>query len=657
MPAAASPPLVGRDAELQLIAERLDALGDRGGALHLVGEAGIGKTAVLERALWEGRRRGFTVLTARGVASEAHLRFATLHSLLRPLLGRVGTLPANHERALLSAFGVVETESPPERLFVALGALELVGDAAAESPVLMIVDDLPWVDAASREAIEFVARRIDDEPTLALLASREAGDPLGTTIQLGRLDPRASLQLVRSRVGTPLDSTSEAAILEMANGNPLALAELTPEDAGSFDRLERAFSARLAGLPVDSRRSLLAVALQDGDRIAEAQAALRFVDAAAKFDLDAAVTLGMVAVNDGSCRFRHPLMRSAVVTSAAEPDRAAIHRGFADTLGNDPDRAAWHRALAADAPDEDLAADLERGADRALGRGAADTAEEWFVCAARLSGDDVAKGHRLIRAAETAFELGRQHAVEELMMQARALPLDPTDFGRLARLEGAFDDGTPGDEDAVRRLATAARRAADDRNDELAAALLLGAAMPCYWGGSSDAVREHVRGAVRALDLHDSDPRVMVLRALTDPFRDAPTLIGQLQTWAEADTSEPALAGALARTAFVVGDFNRALVFATRSCEGLRGQGRIALLTQALVLQTFSALYLGRWDVMKVAADEAYRFATETHQPVWRACARLGQANLAGLQGDDQTALELADEVAGPPWSTRTTRC
>jgi ATP/maltotriose-dependent transcriptional regulator MalT len=231
------------------------------------------------------------------------------------------------------------------------------------------------------------------------------------------------------------------------------------------------------------------------------------------------------------------------------------------------------------------------------------------------------------------------------MARARDLPLDSPDYARLAGLEGAFDDGVPGDEANALRLVAAADRARDGGEQELAAYLLVGAGMPCYWGAAEEPLLRRVPAAAQAVTLPATDPRVMFIGALTDPFERGALITAQAAEWIRQPTPDPALAGMLAKAAFVVGDFDSALTFASRACEGLRHLGLVALLAQALVLRTFSALYLGRWDITHVASDEAYRFAVETRQPVWAACAQLGQANVAGLHGDYDRARSLSAGV------------
>lgn len=658
----ALPFLVGRDAELAQIESAVDGVVQQGGTVRIAGDPGVGKSVLLRAGRELAIARGYTALSVRAAPGEAHLSFAALYQLLRPLLGRVDGLPAGHRAALMGAFGLNEPGvSPDNRFFIALAALELIADAAAETPVFVGVDDLSWLDDASRDAIEFISRRITDEQIVMVTTCRLNQPPESTfgslLLWLDALDAGASRELL-CHEAPELPAADQARVLEAAAGNPLALLELAKVvgragESSVFapiplsQRLERSFAVRLDDLDQPERTALLVAAVQDSDQLPETYAALARLsgDQGTKVDMTKVARLGMLTVESDTFRFRHPLVRSAIAQSASADERRAVHQALAATLSADPDRAVWHRALAAPGAQESLAAELDAGADRAAARGAPGLAEEWLRRAAGLSADDRHRGHRLLRAAELAFELGHHQTVSELMSLARALTLDPSDYARLAGLEGAFDDGIPGDEDNVRRLVEAADRARQDGEEGLAASLLLGACNSCYWGAAGEDLRSHVRAGIEALSLDSADPRVMVLYSEIDPFVRGTRLVDQLTRWASREIADVVLLGALARTGFIAGDFERGLGFATRASETLRRQGRIALLTQALVLETFASMYLGRWDITLVTCDEAYRFGIETRQPFWTACARLAHGNLAALRGDSASALDIAAEV------------
>lgn len=658
----AAPFLVGRRSDIAQIASLLDHVEEQGGTLRISGDPGVGKSSLLQTGIALAIERGFTVLSARAIEGESHLAFAILYHLLQPIIGRVDELPAGHRSALMSALGLAETNADPrDPLFIALAALELIADTAAETPVLVVVDDLRWVDNASREVIDFVSRRVTDEHVVMLFACRLSTPPesrFGSLLHhVDPLDLDASRKLLHDQA-PGLSRIDEERVLEGAEGNPLALLELAKvvgrtDDSPFFasipltERLERAFAVPVGDLEPTARTALLVAALQDSDQLAETNAVMALLtgdgDATAEFRVPA--DLGLVILEGGIFRFRHPLVRSAIVQAATFEERRVVHDAWAATLAPNSDRAVWHRALAAVGPEAALAAELDAGARRAAARGAPGLAEDWLRRAAQLSEDERHRGHRLLLAAEYAFELGRHGSVAELMSEARNLLLDPSDYARLAGLEGAFNDGVPGDADNIKRLVEAADRARKEGEEDLAASLLLGACNCCYWGAADEDLRSRVRTGIEALSLDDDDPRVMVLYSEIDPFVRGSRLVAQLGHWASTETADGALIGALARTGFIAGEFERGLSFATRASSALRVQGRVALLTQSLVLEAFASLYLGRWDVTTVSSDEAYRFGTETKQPLWAACGRLGQANLAGLRGDPLAALAMAAEV------------
>src|SRR5271166_3133123 len=316
-------PLLGRAVEMEVLTGLLDGIEQRGAALLLHGEAGIGKSRLLFEAVQAARERGMRVLTATGVQSEARLPFAGLHQLLRPVRERAVDLHAVQRQALDAAFGLSE-HGVPEPFRIAMAALDLISEVASDSPVLLVVEDAHWLDRPSAEALAFIARRIESDPVLLLVAARdgypgitEAGLP---ELPLAGLDEVTAASLLDA-VAPGISLSTRSRVLGAAAGNPLALIEL-PAVAGRTeaeqwaagavgltDRLERAFADRVSDLGSATRLVLLAAALSDDDSLDEIIEASRAV-AATAIDLDAtapAVEAGIVDVDLRTIRFRHPL--------------------------------------------------------------------------------------------------------------------------------------------------------------------------------------------------------------------------------------------------------------------------------------------------------------------------------------------------------------
>ncbi|GAA2673620.1 LuxR family transcriptional regulator [Streptomyces lunalinharesii] len=649
--------LVGRETELATIVGFLDAIAARGRSRVFVGEPGIGKTALLAAAADEARVRGLAVLSARGAESERHLSFAGLHSLLYPVRACLDRLEPVHQEALRGVFGL--SQAPVELFLVALAALELLAEAAEQRPLLLLVDDLHWLDAASRDVIEFVARRLDSEPLVLLAASRPHRAVTGQS--LDALGPDASRTLLRRRVDLPPDL--EDKVLDEAAGNPLALLELPVAlrsqgiQGGALPltaRLETAFAARLAELDERPRLLLLLAAVNDGELLAEAVAAaanLTGADVAAR-DAEQSVRLHLAATDGTTVTFRHPLVRSAVLQTASETERRRAHQSLAQVLTGFPDRYAWHLAAASDGPDEDLAHLLDQAADRALQRGAPSSAATWLERSADLSQTETGRGHRLLRAAEVAFQLGRPRTVHRYMERIQAAMLDPADRGTLAWLQGAFVDGVTSDSELVRQLAASARQALDDGEPEIAADLLSGTATRCWWVEPGRQIRADLLALTDRLAAggqlrhSDRDPRLLCAWAAAGGLERHGTVVEELAWWAsEGDLSDPGTRMLLARAAFVSGEFERCLQFCRPAVDRLRAQGRLGLLTAMLATQTFAAFYLGRWDLTEATVDEVSRLAAETRQPIWEDGAALASAHLAGLRGHAARARELLAPV------------
>src|SRR5215831_5556911 len=451
------PMLCGRSEQLAAIDQLLEGMrSGRAGALVLRGEAGIGKTALLDAA--EQEAAGARVLRVTGVEPEADLPFAALHGLLRPVLDEIGTLAGRQAEALRGAFGLAE-ETAPDRFLVGLAVLSLIAELAEHRPVLVLADDAHWLDRASGDALVFAARRLYAERAAILVAARDeppgAGLPGLPELRVGGLDRDAAEQLL---AGTGLVAAVRDQLIAEAGGNPLALIELSrglsgAQRAGSVTplalpaaspagRVQQAFTARIGGLPPDCRRAVLVVALggtPDLDEVGRAVAAA----GGSLTDLAAAERAGLVRVTPAGVSFGHPLARAAVLAGSDVAERAAGHRALAGVL--DGDRRAWHLAALADGPDEQVAAELDAAAQRAGRRGSRAAASAAYERAAALSAGPAARGRRLALAAEAAADTGQFPRAAGLARQAGRLVTDPAAAMVMARVRAQleFEAGRP----------------------------------------------------------------------------------------------------------------------------------------------------------------------------------------------------------------------
>lgn len=384
-PGDPGPALLGRRRECDALDRLLESVrAGQSRVLVVRGEAGVGKSALLEYLV--GRASGCRVARAAGVESEMELAYAGVHQLCAPMLDRLERLPGPQHDALATVFGL-SAGPAPDRFVVGLAVLSLLSEVAEDRPLVCVVDDAQWQDRASAQTLAFVARRVLAESLGLVFAVREpseapelAGLPELVVGGLREGDARA---LLDSALPGRLDERVRERVVAETRGNPLALLELsrglTPAElAGGFGRpdvmplshrIEQSFLRRLESLPLETRRLLLTAAaepLGDVSLLWRAAGQLGLgVDAAASAQAAGLIDLGALV------RFRHPLVRSAVYRAASLPDRQQTHRALAEATDPavDPDRRAWHRAHAADTPDEDVAAELERSAGRAEARG------------------------------------------------------------------------------------------------------------------------------------------------------------------------------------------------------------------------------------------------------------------------------------------------
>jgi len=441
--------LVGRVAERERLHSLLGAIRNGGsGAAFVTGDPGIGKSTLLDSLVNDAS--GVTVLKVSGFEVESAVPFGAIQRLGQPLAEHTADLPPLQRDALLVAAGLRDGP-PPERMLVALAALNLLAKSAEATPILCVVDEAQHLDPESLEVMGFIARRLSAESVAMVFASRDDDAVRGglagvEEIVLGGLSSPESAELLRHVLAEPLDPSVEDELVEATGGNPLALRELASEwDAHALTRaaiqptpapigrrLERHYAARAAGLSASAQLWLLVAAAEstgNGARVRGAASALGLPHTASA----EVESTGLVDTRDG-VRFRHPLVRSAIYGAASDLDRRSVHKALGDDAlaAGDEEIAAWHAAAAAEGPAPDVARRLVALADRAGARGGFLSRARLLARAADVVGAVSARDALLADAAESASLAGQMHLARELAASVDAEAADPVTRGRLA---------------------------------------------------------------------------------------------------------------------------------------------------------------------------------------------------------------------------------
>ena len=514
--------LWGRSSERQRLDTALDGVrGGESAVLVVRGEAGVGKTALLQYAA--GRASDCRVARIAGVESELELPFAALHQLCAPMLENLAALPQPQEHALQVTFGLASGDVP-DRFLVSLAVLSLLAETAAKRPLVCLVDDAQWLDQASRQVLGVAGRRLLAESVLLLLGVRETGEgrlfrglPELTVEGLEAEDARL---LLAAAVPGPLDDDVRDRLVAETGGNPLALMELVrgtseAELAGGFaipstttvtGRLHDRYVERFRALPESAQRlSLVAAADPTGDPTLLWRAALTLGvgrDAADAGELRQLLDVG------AAVRFRHPLMRSAAYAAGSAEDRRATHLALAAATDahTDPDRRVWHLATAATGPDEEVATELERSAQRAEARAGLAAAAAFLERSVVLTPDPGRRAARALAAAHADLHAGAFDAGLGMLAAAEADAVNDLQQARVQQLRGEIDRAATSGTQAPLLLLRAARRlesldarlARETYLDAWGAALVAGQlAEP---GGTLDAVSAAARSAPLAPD-------------------------------------------------------------------------------------------------------------------------------------------------------------
>ncbi|MFE3444834.1 AAA family ATPase [Nocardia sp. NPDC059180] len=685
--------LHGREAEQAEIDRLLEAArAGRSGALVLRGDAGIGKTALLDYAA----AQGIPAARSAGIESEAELPFAGLHLLVRPGIELVDQLPEQQRDALRGAFGLAPRD-PGDRMLIGLAVLTLLAEESADGPLLCLIDDAHWLDRATAEALLFAARRLDAEGVVMLFATR-AGDsdfpaPGLPELRLTGIPQDAAAALVDSRA-PDLAPVLRYRLLTEAAGNPLALLELPAllaaeaPDAGPnplplTDRLRVAFHGQVSGLPEPTMTLLLVAAAAHSADLATVLRAAETLGAQLA-DLGPAEDAGLVYSDGPGLTFRHPMLRSAVYQGAGLTRRLAVHRALAEaaTAEEDADLRAWHLAAAATGPDETTAAALEGTAERARRRSGYHGAVAAYERAAGLSTDSGARVRRLVLAAETAVEAGQFDRARALAERVGRRAGAGSLSARLDHVRGTAEFGAGRPRTAHELLLAAA----DATTDPSRTARILAQTVHAAWYLGADELAE-VADRTLALQLPATDPMAPIVdylfaatlnvqpaaRRQNSPASAAPRNdLPDSTPRSEVRTTSPRIdlrtAAAAARgngadsprdlvqmcgAGLVVGADEQVGELARDLLAQCREQGRIALLPPLLFFRAEAELFLGRPRESRVAAAEGLRIAEDIGNGHWisQLCGFL--AYLGALEGAERECAELvgkalADDLGGP---------
>jgi DNA-binding CsgD family transcriptional regulator len=628
--------LIGRALERDRLREFLDPSRLQGCALLVRGEAGVGKSALLDHA--KASASAMRVVEAVGVESESTLPFAALATIAAPLVDHLARLPERQRRALVGALAL----GPPadgDRLAVAAATFGLVTLAAEERPLLVVIDDAQWVDEPSREVLLFAARRLRHEPVRLLLASRddEAASLAGVGVPelvVGPLSPEDSVRLL---MGTSDVSPAVAAVIEAATGgNPLALlavpATLTVDQRVGRAALEDplpvgsalAVFGRLAqALPRAGQRALLVACADGSGRLSPLLSAFDHLRLP-RDALDAAERAHLVRTIGDRITVRHPLTRSAVYHGADVAERRTAHRALAVAYeGRDPDRYAWHLGRAAHGEDERAAAALEDAASRAARRQGYAAAVDAYSLAAGLSPRAGDRARRLVSAARAAELAGLPERMLALTREAAAVTEDVRVLADLALLVGRAER----DRDPAVALAALDRAATSvaDADPARESALLEEAAVAATRVDAELAVEFAARAVSAARRAGLGTAMLETSHARLLHFAGRPQAQSNVVVLPDVGDLEDARAALWVVAAHPVPDRSQQAVV-EKVIALARDRGALGLLPEALVVAGGNEFYLGDWTTAVADDEEAIELAMAVGRPAV-ACEAYG--NLA----------------------------
>jgi DNA-binding CsgD family transcriptional regulator len=660
--AGASLVLVGRDRECARIDELLEgAVAGESGSLIVRGEAGIGKTALLDYAA--ARADGMELLTTAGVQPEADLAFAGLYGLLRPILDGLSELPELQANALAGALGLAPTTGS-ERFLVSAAVLGLLAEVAEKRPLLCLVEDAHWLDTPSADALVFAARRLRAERVAIIFAVREGegrtfeGRSLPELLVMGLEDEDARALLSGS--SDEIASSVRERVLVEAAGNPLALLELPaglseeqragleplPDSIPLTARVQATFAARVEGLPAATQTMLLIAAVDGTGDVAAVVSAAAELGVTAEA-LEAAEASGVVRTDGARIAFRHPLVRAAVLDAATLAQRQRTHAALAAVLTAEEhaDRRVWHHALATLTADENVAAALEAAARRSQLRGGHAPAATALERAAELSDAEPSRSRRLGEAAEAAWAAGQPERARGLVTRSLA-SADGHQRVRLLYLSGVVEARSGWLPDALAPLLEAIEGSEDA---SLTLEMLYDGYEFASYAGAHDQLAELTRRAAELEPTAESDRFIATAlmawgSELSGDYARGARLAAEAIERAER-LDDPRSLILAAVTADREGSWGDGLAYANRAVAFARERGLVSVLPQALAAQSTELIGGSRFDLGYSVAEEGRRLALDIGQP-WTAGWNLANlATVEALRGQEDEAQGHVDEL------------
>jgi DNA-binding CsgD family transcriptional regulator len=655
--------LIGRDRELAGLSHLVDEPPATSRVQVLLGEPGVGKTALLAELTRRARSTGLQVLSVTGRVSERDLAFAGLHQLLRPVVDRLPALPGRQAKALLSAFALTDDPVPPDALLTGIAVLTLLSAVADESPLLVVVDDGQWLDGASLDSLAFAVRRLDTEPLVLLFAARGPSAPTGfdrdfDELKVPPLDTPQAGRLLDKQPRPPRGRAREH-VLVQADGNPLALIELskviaadpsagrrwTAEPLPLTERLTHVMADQFGVLAPSARAALLLAAVADSPGVAAR------IPGVGATTLAPAERAGLIRVEESGPQFTHPLIRAAVYHAVPFAERAAAHRVVAEVLRDRPDRRGWHLATAALEPDERLAALLEDTAMEAQRRGGAAAAARALERAAELSPAEADQARRLLAAAGLALAAGQADWVQDLARQVLAVTADPQlRLAARARIGWALVWSNQ-HAAALSTLLAVVEGATPDLPVVAWDAIGLAATVAYQSGAAADRI-----AVVRTLDRLSepvqppadwpvglADEQRVWVRACVEPLTAHTKGVDQLHRIAAGPVTDLAKVGA---SAWLLDETQLAVELLRDAVSRLRAPGLSGASGAALSALEWACIDSGRWDEALAAAREAADAAAAYRMEIVAATADLCTATISALRGEHEEVPKLLASAA-----------